>query len=144
GLISWWAAEGDASDAIGSNGGVIQNGVTFPGGEVNQSFGLNGSSQFVSIPSSTSLNPSGSFSIEGWIYPSRGGQIQQIISKWGDSGDYFNERCYSLMLTEVNGLRFAIADLPHQWDGTFHTFDTPENAVPTNAWSHVAATYDQN
>src|SRR5439155_781396 len=104
----------------------------------------NGSNQFVTIPSSASLNPSGSFSIEGWIYPTQTGQFQEILGKWGDTGNYFNERCYSFTVTSDNALRFAIADLPHQWDGAFHAFDTPPNSFPLNVWSHVAAVYEQS
>jgi hypothetical protein len=144
GIISWWPGEGDASDAIGTNGGVLQNGVGFAAGEVRQAFSLNGSNQFVTIPNSGSLNPAGSFSIEGWIYPTQGGRFQAVLAKWGDTGDYFNERSYSFTVTDVNGLRFAIADLPHQWDNGFHSFDTPANAVALNSWSHVAAVYDQS
>src|ERR1051325_10165687 len=75
GIISWWPGEGDASDAIGSNGGVLQNGVGFAAGEVREAFSLSGSNQFVRIPNNGSLNPAGSFSIEGWIYPTQGGRF---------------------------------------------------------------------
>ena len=43
GLISWWAAEGNALDTVGSNPGVLQNGVGFTSGEVGQAFVFDGS-----------------------------------------------------------------------------------------------------
>ena len=54
-LVSWWRAEGDASDAAGMNSGTLQGGVTFGGGEVGRSFIFDGSSGLVSIPASASL-----------------------------------------------------------------------------------------
>src|SRR6266478_4524923 len=40
GLVSWWRAEGDATDATGLNPGVLINALTFTNGEVGQAFGL--------------------------------------------------------------------------------------------------------
>ena len=144
GLISWWAGEHDGSDAFGTNAGLLQNGVGFNSGEVGQAFSFNGTNQYVLVPNSTSLSPTGSFSFEGWLYPTQRGSYEEIISKWGDTDDYFNERSYSFGLTPGGSLRFAIADLAHQWDATFHDFDSGTNIVPLNLWSHVAAVYDQS
>src|SRR5207302_11014825 len=38
GVVSWWRAENNASDAIGNNNGALVNGVTFTTGEVGQGF----------------------------------------------------------------------------------------------------------
>src|SRR5689334_16931734 len=88
GLVSWWRAESDATDAVGNNNGILL-GAGFAAGEVGQAFTLNGS-QYVQLPGGASLNPSGSFTIEGWIYPAPSGAGQVIFSKWGDEGDYSN------------------------------------------------------
>ena len=50
GLVSWWRAEGGASDAMGANPGTLVNGASFSDGKVGQAFLLDGSSQYVEIP----------------------------------------------------------------------------------------------
>src|SRR5947209_7782850 len=56
GLVSWYRAEGDATDYVSGNNGVLQNGVTFTAGEVGQAFQFDGVDDEVRIPASTSLN----------------------------------------------------------------------------------------
>jgi large repetitive protein len=67
GLVTWWPANGDASDPVGGNNGTLQNGATYAPGEVGQAFSLDGVSASVLIPNSSSLNPTGPFSVEAWI-----------------------------------------------------------------------------
>src|SRR6266568_1888438 len=50
GLIAWWRAEGDATDAVSTNNGTLMNGATFAPGEVGQAFSLDGINDYVSIP----------------------------------------------------------------------------------------------
>src|SRR5262245_52879768 len=68
GLVSWWAAEGNTADSMGVNNGTNQGGAPFVAGLVGQAFSFNGVNQCIRVPNSPSLNPSGSFSIEAWIY----------------------------------------------------------------------------
>jgi hypothetical protein len=142
--VSWWAAEGNAIDAVGSNNGALKNGAGFAPGEVGMAFNLNGVNQYVEVPPSPAFNPPGSFTLETWVYPLSPSSNRVIIGKWADFGDYPASRCFILTVTGVNALGFGISDAAHQTDGTFHTFDTPSNTVPLNAWSHVAAVYDQS
>jgi hypothetical protein len=144
GLVSWWQAENNAYDVYGLNPGSLQGNVTFAAGKVGQSFNLNGTDQYVELPNSSSLNPPGSFTVDAWIFPTQGGRDQTIVGKWGDSDDYAENRSYVLALTPGNGLRFAISDADHQWDGSFHLFDTSNDAIAPNKWTHVAGVYDQN
>src|SRR6266571_7632443 len=71
GLVGWWRAEGDATDATGLNPGVLINAVTFTNGEAGQAFNLSAPSNFVRVPASASLDvgQSGGFTVEGWINP---------------------------------------------------------------------------
>src|SRR5262245_25493365 len=69
GLVSWWRAEGDASDAKGTNHGVLLNGTSFvTTGQVGQAFRFNGSNQAVRIPYATNLVCS-NFTVEAWVSP---------------------------------------------------------------------------
>jgi hypothetical protein len=141
GLVSHWQGEGNPNDSAGSNGGSLQGGVSYAPGQEGQAFSLAGSG-YVQVPHSASLNPSGSFTISAWIYPTVD-QPQIVVSKWGDRGAWGNQRAY-LLGTVVGGkLVFAISDDAHQWDAPFHEFVTPPNVIQLNAWNHVSAIYDQ-
>ena len=67
GIVSWWTADGTASDLIGTNHGILNGGVTYTSGEVRQAFNLNGTTAWVNVPHSDSFNPTGPFSIECWV-----------------------------------------------------------------------------
>src|SRR5689334_8293242 len=127
GLVSWWQGEGNATDFTGTNNGSLQGGVAFSAGEVGQAFNFDGSSQYVRVPNSPSLNPSGSFTVDAWIYPTvdNGGAI---FSKWGDAGDYGNQRAYILHLDANNALNFSVSDDAHQFDGGFQALISPSNS----------------
>jgi hypothetical protein len=142
GLVSWWQGEGNATDFTGTNNGSLQGGVVFSAGEVGQAFNLDGSSQYVRVPNSPSLNPSGSFTIDAWIYPTANNG-NTIFSKWGDSGDYGGQRSYSLHLDANNTVNFSVSDDAHQFDGGFQALVSPSNSITMNAWNHVAAVYDR-
>ncbi|MBI4325678.1 MAG: LamG domain-containing protein [Chloroflexi bacterium] len=141
-LIGWWRAEGDADDAMGDNNGALRNGAIFVLGLVNQAFDFNGVNQFVEVPNSASLNPAGSFTIEGWIFPRRD-RVQIIVGKWGDTGDTPNQRSYMFHTRPGGGLQFSISDAANQWKASFHLFESANGVVTLNTWIHVAAVYDQ-
>ena len=145
GLVNWWRGEGNALDQAGTNNGTAVNGVVFPTGKVGQAFGFNGTSSYVQVPSSANLNPSGSFSIETWIYPQQDtpeGAV--LVTKWGDTGELENQRSYTVSLLPGGVLSFGISDAAHQWDSSFHAFTTDAGAVTVQAWNHVVAVYDQS
>jgi len=140
GLVALWSGEGDARDSASGQMAKVVGGVGYAPGKVGQAFSFNGSSSYVLISNSPSLNPTGGFSIECWIYPTRDAD-QKILSKWGDEGDYVNNRSYGLRTIPGFGLSFDISDLANQCDQSFQIFEV--NGVLTlNAWNHVAATYD--
>jgi Concanavalin A-like lectin/glucanases superfamily len=140
-LISRWAAENNANDKQSVNNGAWVGSPSYGAGIVGHAFSFNGIDQSVQIPNAASLNPQGSFSIEGWIFP-RVDQDGVIISKWGDEEDFFNSRSYVVEVLPGKGLRFGISDYDNQWNGELHLFDVL-NVLTINAWNHVAATYDQ-
>jgi hypothetical protein len=82
GLVSWWPAEDDASDARGSNPGILVNGATFEGGMVGQGFSLDGIDDYVAVPDSLNLQITTVITMEAWIRsPGVGGRPQGILGK---------------------------------------------------------------
>ena len=81
GLVSWWPAEGDASDIQGSNNG-LEGTVAFAPGKVGQGFALNGAS-YVEVPDNPTLDPgSGSFSLEAWVRPVADTRFHVVFNKY--------------------------------------------------------------
>ncbi|MCX6928589.1 MAG: LamG domain-containing protein, partial [Verrucomicrobia bacterium] len=66
GLVSWWQAEGNGSDVLGTNNATLMNGAGFATGKVGQAFSFNGVNQYVSVPDSPSLRPA-NLTVEGWV-----------------------------------------------------------------------------
>jgi hypothetical protein len=144
GLVSLWRAEGNANDSVDGNNGTLKNGASFATGQIGSAFNFFAvSNQYVEIPNSANLNPSTSFSWEGWVYP-RADADQTIVAKWGDDGDEFNNRSYSLLLEPGRILRFGITDYNNQFNPSLHLFDSPPNSITLNSWNHVAVTYEQS
>jgi hypothetical protein len=71
GLVSWWRAEGNANDSIGTNNGTPTGGITYTNGEVGQAFVFNNTTSYIPVPASPGLNvgTNNGFTIEGWIQP---------------------------------------------------------------------------
>ncbi len=81
GLISWWRAEWDANDALGTNNGTLNGGITFTPGKVGQAFDLDGSTGYIKIPASSSLTMSGAsgLTLECWIKPGDVSAIHPLL-----------------------------------------------------------------
>ena len=141
-LVGWWAAEANANDNNGTNDGRFINGPVFAAGKAGQAFDFDGVSRYVELSNNAALNPQGSFSFEGWIYPRQDAEMA-IIDKWADTPDYPNQRSYNFSTIPGRGLRFAIADATNQNNASFQLFDVA-GVLATNAWNHVAAVYDQS
>ena len=87
-LVSWWRAEGTATDSQDGNTGTLQNGLTFATGRVGQAFSLDGLNDHVAIPFATNLNlaPTGAFTLAAWVQPQPRGQFQAVVVKSPTSG----------------------------------------------------------
>ncbi|MHB8519117.1 MAG: FG-GAP-like repeat-containing protein [Limisphaerales bacterium] len=145
GLVGWWAGNGNAKDTAGGNDGALAGDVSFLPGEAGLAFNFTGGGKSVVIPDSAGLELTNQFTIEAWVNPatltddSHGGG-RGIVSKVGGSGG-------------ANGYQFGFYG---GYTNLFGQFNTPGQAWPgyqvvaqlstplkTNAWVHVAWTYDQ-
>jgi chitinase len=132
GLVSLWHAEGNAFDAFGSNPGTLTNGTTFASGKTGQAFSLDGTDDYVSVPSNASLDPTAAATLSAWIYldtlPSAAGHIMSIMAKGGPGRDL------DFQVETDNRVRFYVATgAPNVVAST--------TVLQAGQWYHVAATY---
>jgi hypothetical protein len=141
GLVSWWDAEGDADDIIGTNHGTLENGATFASGKVGRAFQFDGVNDFVKIPKASSLNPLNQFSLEFWIKADPSNPINQCCQGLVTSDMYAIEgfdrqRGLALIVSSNSGASFVGA-------GTLWGDGYPSGfGLIPGQWHHVAGTYD--
>jgi len=132
-LGGWWPGEGNANDVVGNNNGTLVNGVTFTDGTVGQAFSFNGTSSYVSISDSPSLDAFVSqITIEAWIKSNRtnaDSDWEGIITK-GNSSWRLQATAGATTLTfSTTGI------LPHEdLYGSRNVYD--------GQWHHVAGVYN--
>src|SRR5581483_3534727 len=137
GLVSWWRAEGDGLDSVGGNDGTLQGGISFGAGEAGQDFIMNGTDGQVLVPDSPSLHLTNQITIEAWINTRSTNQDRSILAKIGGAG---GNNGYQMGL-EQNTLFGQFNTNGQGWPGFRVAVPLP---IPTNAWCHVAWTYDQS
>ena len=135
GLVSWWRAETNALDFVGTNHGTL-SGAGYAPGKVGQAFAFDGANARVIVPDSGSFKLTNSLSIEGWVfvrnYPSSEQGWGMILIR----GDFWTGvDPYQLGIHSSRRLAFSVTSTPTNWD----TLSVP---IETNRFIHVAATLD--
>lgn len=135
GLVSWWKAEGNASDSMGRNHGVSAS-ATYTNGVIGQAFFFNGTTAGVNVRDSATLRLSENLSIAAWIHvlslPAAG--KERTIFFRGD--DRVGMDPYRLSVRSNGTLGFTLTAR----DGATHTLATPP--IEVGKWMHVAATLE--
>ena len=72
GLMSWWAADGNANDNFGGNPAILTNGTTFAAGLVGQAFSFDGVDDLVTSPAYPLTSVLNTFTMEFWVLPTAG------------------------------------------------------------------------
>ena len=150
GLVSWWRAEGDAIDALGTNNGVFEGGVEFAPGEVGQAFVFNTANADVKMAASSSLDvgTGDGFTVELWIAPAdvavRGPLVEWNngsgtwgVHFWNDPGQPFQTRPGTR--PGPGNLYANIVDRGGGW----HPLSSGGGTITNDVFQHVALTYDK-
>ncbi len=126
GLVSWWAAEGNAADAADGNNGSLVNGATFAAGEVGQAFSLPGSNAAVVVPNSSSLNITGSaITVSMWAKGGAQAANGYLLSK----SNFGGTNGYSMYTGGTSTLQFFVgttsggqftSNFGFVWDNQWH------------------------
>ncbi len=138
GLVSWWAAEGNANDNMGVNNGTVIGSLGYASGEVGQGFVFDGSTSYITVPASPGLDIGATgtgITIECWLNPSD-----------------FDVNFYGAPIVEwdsntTDGLQFwsggNLSGNIKDSSNNPHTINSPSGVLTVNTWQHVAMTYDK-
>lgn len=136
-LVSYWrlneASGTIATDSKGTNNGTYTGGFTLnQAGAVTggRSVLLNGTTGFVNVPDTASLEFTGAFSVEAWVNPTTQAAAYGIVGKWLSSVGYV------LLVDPAVGGKLEL------WLNGVHVDSTTAPAVTAGSWNYVAATYD--
>jgi len=132
-LVSLWAADGNARDALKNNNGRLCGGASFTTGKVGLAFLLNGTSGYVVIPDSPSLNLTSNATLMAWFCledtPSTAGHVMQLVGKSMVGNDL------DLQIETDNKIHFYVGG------GVTISSTT---VVEKGKWYHIVATYKAN
>ncbi len=141
GLISWWQAEDDANDAIGTNHGTSQGNAGFASGHVGQAFQFDGSDGYIALPDNlfpfptTGNTSSTPFSFEIWFATTDSGVI---LGQQGLTGPY-TDTAGSVPAIYVGLDGKLRAEL--FWGGSESPISS-DKKVNTGNFHHLAVVYD--
>jgi titin len=138
GGVSWWKAEANANDSVGSNNGTLFGGVTFVPGVAGQAFAFNGTDAHVRIPHNANLNPGASFSVDFWekANPSQPENRFDIVNK---SHGFVDSTGWAFQGTPTGALNFVLGRGGSSTDN-FAEASTGVSILD-NQWHYVAGVY---
>jgi hypothetical protein len=137
-LVSWWKAEGDASDALGINPGTLVGAVTFVPGRVGTAFQFtDAGTSYVTVPRSPTLEPANVTAIAWVRRPSAtppAAVDEYLLAKGAKSCIAASYALYS----HSGGLQFYV------FDGGVGSATSPDAGagVWDGRWHQAAGTYD--
>jgi glucose/arabinose dehydrogenase len=137
GLVAAYGLEegsGNATADVSGNGnlGTLAGTAWTTAGRFGRALSFNGTTSIVSVPDSASLGLAPGMTVEAWVRPSAGGGVRTVVGKERTGG-----LAFALFSSAAGGAPAGSAFL----DGTAFTV-TGTGALPTDAWSHLAVTYD--
>jgi len=137
GLVSWWRAEGGATDAAARNNGTLHGSAAFAAGKVGQAFSFDPASGTMIASDSISLRLTNQLTIEAWINTRSTNTDRAIVSKVGGAA---GNNGYQLALSG-NTIVGQFNSPGQGWPSSRIICAVP---VAIGVWHHLAWTYDQS
>jgi len=130
-LSNWWPAEDSNGDIAGGRNAVLRDGCGYAQGKVGRAFVLDGTGDFVEIPSHPSLNVSTSdFTVDLWVNFAGLDGEQVLIEKYVEKFNPEASSGWTLTKLGNNVLRFVA-----KTDGV----DSSRLSITPATWVHFAA-----
>lgn len=133
-MVSWWKAENNANDSVGTNHGTLMNGATYATGMVGQAFSFDGVDDYVNVGNASSLKPA-QFTLDAWVKATAFPRHYNVVVTHGFSTGVVNP--YFLGFDSNGTLQFITY---HNSIGTHIT--VAPGPIAANEWHHIAATFD--
>jgi hypothetical protein len=132
--------EGNGTTVADTSGhgltGTISGATWTTQGRFGNALSFNGTDAWVTVPSNSVLNLTDLMTLEAWVYPTaQGGLWRNVLIKERPGGEVYN--LYSntdAAVPAVFAVRSAAPNAPVGSAGV--------SAIPLNAWTHLAVTYD--
>jgi len=144
GLVGWWRGEGNATDSAGTNNAALHGGMSFAPGEAGQAFAFDGSSGYVEMAASPSLDvgAGAGLTFECWIKPAALADAQPIV-EW-NSGPHAGLHLWISQPPPYGSGTGSIYVNLIDTTGAIHTLSTGAGILNTNGFQHVALSYDKS
>ncbi len=139
-MFSWWRAENNANDSIGTNHGTLMNDAAFAAGRVGQAFSFDGVNDYVTTEDGPDWDLGvGDFTIDGWINTNTPNATMRLIAAGSRADGAFNlwffGYGYASAWGSGNRLNFGYYDA----DGYPYTdLNSDEITISPNTWYHIA------
>src|SRR5262249_8349564 len=118
--------------------GTLYNGAATAAGIVGNALYLPATNSHVRVSDATNLEFSTGMTLETWIYRTRTGVQEDVISKW-DAVPNVDQRGYLLRVPSDDRV---FLDLTLDGGTATESLFYSTSLVPTNQWTHIAATFD--
>jgi len=137
GLVAAYSFDEGSGNSVkdsssGGNNGTINDATWTASGRYGAALVFNGSSAVVNIANSRSLRLTTAMTLEAWVRPAK-------VSTWWSDVIYKGNDNYYLMAASDNSSRPAAGG---KFGSTTSSNVFGPSALPANAWTHLAATYD--
>ena len=129
--VSHWRLDGDATDSVGSNDGIVNGNPQWIGGMVEGAVELDGAGDYINCGNDASLNLTNNFSISLWLKPDAG---SNILCK-GNANATAPAGAYSI---NSDGSSNAIFILRNNTDSAPALVFAP---ITFDQWNHIVATF---
>lgn len=139
GMVSWWQAEDNANDSVGSNNGTLQGGTAYGPGVAGKGFQLNGVDGYVSIPHSDSLNfGTADFTVALWVKFADTSGEQVLIEKYIETENISTREGWGL--TKLGGSTLRLYGGPMDNSLASIIDAAPSTPIVTNTWYYAVIT----
>lgn len=136
GLVAWWRAEGDATDALGVNNGTTSGTVGFAPGKVGQGFSFTGNG-LVQIADSPSLRLTNALTVEFWYKDTGSTGWYGFVAKINPYSPWHTTFCIRAWANSIVSVVFLDPAIGYPQGVDYAP-------IPTlGMFHHIAATYQQ-
>ena len=105
GMVSWWPGDGNASDIVDGNHGILSGDTTFTGGIVGQAFSFDGTGDFVLVADNPNLNITGDVTVDLWAKRNGTGTGNLVSKGAGAIGGVDVPSAYEIRFNADNRVR---------------------------------------